>query len=133
MVFLMQKYIKQVLASFVALGILFIQAKASTTTGQISIHIKLSNDDFGETTETFDLYPLEEALEQTMGETVTWSEHTIGGGYFIIQFHADNVKTALDRAKSTFSSHEFLPNSFIQVTYTDKRTERIDLPLPRDH
>ncbi len=125
----MYKYIAAFFTLLLAAILPFKQAQATTNSGQILIHIKLSNDAFGESSETFDLYPLEEAIEKAMSETAAFDGHEIGGGYFVIRFQADNIKAALDRAKDTLASHEFRPKSFIQIIYTDERDERINLPL----
>lgn len=126
----MRKYIPAFFTFLLTATLPLKEAQATTNAGQILIHIKLSNDNFGETSETFDLYPLEDDIEQAIGETAAFDGHEIGGGYFVIRLHADDVKTALDRAKDTLASHEFRPKSFIQVIYTDERAERIDFPLP---
>lgn len=97
--------------------------------GTIVVNIKLSDDAFGASGETFDLYPLEDALEEAMADTASLDGHEIGGGYFACRFHTDNVEDALQKAGKVLATLEFRPQSYVAITYSDGETKRINLPL----
>lgn len=102
---------------------------APTAPGTIVVNIKLSDDAFGASGETFDLYPLEDALEEAMADTASLDGHEIGGGYFACRFDTDNVEDALQKAGKVLATLEFRPQSYVAITYSDGETKRINLPL----
>ncbi|ASV88722.1 hypothetical protein CES85_3400 (plasmid) [Ochrobactrum quorumnocens] len=63
------------------------------------LNIKLSDDAFGVSGETFDLHPLEDTLEVSVKGVATLVDHEIGGGYFAIRFDATDPETALEKSE----------------------------------
>ena len=95
--------------------------------GAMVINIKLSDDAFGASGETFDLYPLEDTLEESLEGLATLDGHEIGGGYFAIRFDATDTEAALEHAKKALLAHELRAKSFILISYSDNQTKRIEL------
>ncbi len=95
--------------------------------GTMVVNIKLSDDGFGASDETFNLYPLEDILEESLEGFATLDGHEIGGGYFSIRFDATDAEVALDHAKKALLAHELRAKSFILISYSDNQTKRIEL------
>jgi hypothetical protein len=123
------RYISKIFASVLGLVISPEPALTSTIAGRIAIHIKLADDNFGASGETFELYSFEDELEQAMGDAASLEGHEIGGGYFKSYFTASNIDIALRQSHEMLSSHEFKSTSFILITYSDNQTKRIELPI----
>ena len=123
------RYISKIFAS--ALGLIMASAPAQTSTveGRIAIHIKLSDDNFGASGETFELYSFEDEIEQDMGDAARLDGHEIGGGYFTSYFTTTNIDVALKRSHQALTSRKFKANSFILITYSDNQTRRVELSL----
>ncbi|URQ75408.1 MAG: hypothetical protein NBV76_01060 [Candidatus Ochrobactrum gambitense] len=117
------------IASLLGASVFANEGTAQPVPDTIVVNIKLSDDAFGASGEMFDLYPLEDALEEAMADTASLDGHEIGGGYFACLFQTDNVEDALQKASKILASHEFRPQSYVAIIYSDGRTKRINLPL----
>jgi len=95
--------------------------------GAMVINIKLSDDAFGASGETFDLYPLEDTLEESLEGLATLEGREIGGGYFAIRFDATDAEAALEHVKKALLANELRAKSFILISYSNNQTKRIEL------
>lgn len=125
----MFRFVFAFIASLLGASFFANEGAAQPVPGTIVVNIKLSDDAFGASGETFELYPLEDTLEEAMADTASLDGHEIGGGYFACLFQTDNVEDALQKASKILTSHEFRPQSHIAITYSDGQTKRINLPL----
>lgn len=123
-----------VLAAFLGLGVgAPALADAARSNGQIiQVYLKLSDDKFGASGETFKLYDVEDSLEAALAGAGDLDGHEIGGGYFTIYIYGPDARAVLRAIASTLKNPLVRQGSYVQFGPEDRpeKRQKIRLPLP---
>ena len=110
------------------------QAQSPGTTSVV-IYIRLSDNAFGASGETFGLYALEGELEKAVENLGHLDGHEIGAGFFVIYVYGTNPETLVAKMATILSRNSIPAGSYLELRQGAPgiAATRRDLPLAEVH
>lgn len=109
-------------------------SKAAPSNSQIVlVHLKLSDEKFGASGESFRLYDVEEAVEAALAGKAELDGHEIGGGYFTIYIYGPDARAILKAIGPALKSPLVRKGSYVLFGLEEEAPEKrrkLILPLP---
>ena len=126
-----------VLVVAVAITALFASLSMSAAKEEqaVIVYLKLSDDKFGASGETFALYDVEDALGKAVKNVGELDGEEIGGGYFTIYTYGPDADAMLHAMVSALARQSVKRGSYVVVRHGPPGTnsQRIELPITLNH
>ncbi|NTF49087.1 hypothetical protein [Rhizobium rhizogenes] len=97
----------------------------------VTIHIKLSDNAFGASGETFGLYALEDELEAAVGNSGELDGHEIGEGFFTMYVYGASPDSLMTKMAAILSRNSIPTGSYVELPDgpSGAGVKRMDIPL----